>query len=197
MVWLGLVVVVVLFVVAAAAAERVQRGRYRRPRGWELATALAMLAAGAAFWLLIAADPDAELRWIWAIAVALGATAVLTAFRPAVGARVLWGSAAVVPVLALAAMTSIYAFGSGVADGGGGTESFATMAAVALLGSLTYSVPAFLAGLLLRSATTPPVTAAAGWYPDPAQPGAERFWSGSDWTDDRRPVAQPPVAAGR
>jgi Protein of unknown function (DUF2510) len=24
-----------------------------------------------------------------------------------------------------------------------------------------------------------------GWYPDPSQPGIERFWSGSEWTDER------------
>src|SRR5947209_506869 len=29
--------------------------------------------------------------------------------------------------------------------------------------------------------------AAAGWYPE--QPGFERYWDGSAWTDDRRPVA--------
>ena len=28
----------------------------------------------------------------------------------------------------------------------------------------------------------------AGWYPDPEQPGGERYWNGSLWTEDRRPA---------
>lgn len=36
----------------------------------------------------------------------------------------------------------------------------------------------------------------AGWYPDPADPGAERWWGGSEWSHDVRPlVAAPPAAA--
>jgi hypothetical protein len=32
------------------------------------------------------------------------------------------------------------------------------------------------------------VRAASGWYPDPARPDTERYWDGSEWTDER-PVA--------
>lgn len=29
---------------------------------------------------------------------------------------------------------------------------------------------------------------AAGWYPDPESAGQERWWNGTAWADDRRPV---------
>jgi hypothetical protein len=29
----------------------------------------------------------------------------------------------------------------------------------------------------------------AGWYADPENPGSERYWSGTAWSDDRRPGA--------
>lgn len=32
---------------------------------------------------------------------------------------------------------------------------------------------------------------AAGWYPDPAQPGRTRWWSGDGWTDHVQPAAVP------
>jgi hypothetical protein len=36
------------------------------------------------------------------------------------------------------------------------------------------------------------VRVVSGWYPDPARPGTERFWDGSEWTDERPlPVADP------
>src|SRR5262245_5508316 len=28
----------------------------------------------------------------------------------------------------------------------------------------------------------------AGWYPDPESPRMARYWDGSRWTDDRRPL---------
>jgi hypothetical protein len=31
----------------------------------------------------------------------------------------------------------------------------------------------------------------AGWYPDTEQPGNERYWDGTRWTDARRPLAMP------
>lgn len=40
---------------------------------------------------------------------------------------------------------------------------------------------------------------APGWYPDPAQPGLERFWNGGGWTYDTRatgPAAGWPAQAG-
>jgi hypothetical protein len=36
------------------------------------------------------------------------------------------------------------------------------------------------------------VGVSSGWYPDPARPGTERYWDGSQWTDGRPvPVADP------
>lgn len=35
----------------------------------------------------------------------------------------------------------------------------------------------------------------SGWYSDPEQPGADRFWDGTAWADQRRPSAAPVVAA--
>ncbi|WP_166442172.1 DUF2510 domain-containing protein [Nakamurella flava] len=35
----------------------------------------------------------------------------------------------------------------------------------------------------------------AGWYPDVEEPGAERWWNGAQWTEHRRPVIDPTVAA--
>jgi hypothetical protein len=31
-----------------------------------------------------------------------------------------------------------------------------------------------------------------GWLPDPEHKGQERYWDGSDWTDQVRPVSSPP-----
>lgn len=30
----------------------------------------------------------------------------------------------------------------------------------------------------------------AGWYPDPSDPGTQRYWDGSAWTDHSAPLAQ-------
>lgn len=30
---------------------------------------------------------------------------------------------------------------------------------------------------------------APGWYPDPSQPQTQRYWDGSDWTEQRAPAA--------
>ena len=27
----------------------------------------------------------------------------------------------------------------------------------------------------------------SGWYPDPSRPDTERFWDGTEWTEDSRP----------
>lgn len=35
------------------------------------------------------------------------------------------------------------------------------------------------------------MTTPAGWYPDTAAPGNERFWDGAQWTEQTRPVAPP------
>jgi uncharacterized RDD family membrane protein YckC len=40
-------------------------------------------------------------------------------------------------------------------------------------------------------------TTPAGWYPDPEQPGQQRYWDGTAWTENRAPMvpADAPVAA--
>jgi hypothetical protein len=35
----------------------------------------------------------------------------------------------------------------------------------------------------------------AGWYPDPANPGGQRFWDGNAWTHDVSGPAEPAPAA--
>jgi hypothetical protein len=35
----------------------------------------------------------------------------------------------------------------------------------------------------------------AGWYPDPTQPGTQRYWDGSQWTEHRAPLSPSPAAA--
>jgi uncharacterized RDD family membrane protein YckC len=47
-------------------------------------------------------------------------------------------------------------------------------------------------------------TTPAGWYPDPEQPGQQRYWDGTSWTENRAPIvpadapvgAPPPPAGG-
>lgn len=36
-----------------------------------------------------------------------------------------------------------------------------------------------------------------GWYPDPEQPGQQRYWDGTQWTDNRAPLASPAVPKKR
>ena len=33
----------------------------------------------------------------------------------------------------------------------------------------------------------------SGWYPDPSQPGIERFWDGSEWAYERPVTVAPPA----
>jgi hypothetical protein len=43
----------------------------------------------------------------------------------------------------------------------------------------------------LSASTLPP----AGWYPDPENPGNDRWWDGSAWSDYRRPDGAVPLGA--
>lgn len=45
----------------------------------------------------------------------------------------------------------------------------------------------------MTSDETPPASLPpAGWYPDPDQPQTQRYWTGSEWTDQRAPMAPKP-----
>ena len=41
-------------------------------------------------------------------------------------------------------------------------------------------------------AATAPATPPTGWYPDPADAERQRFWDGTNWTAETRPIAPPP-----
>jgi hypothetical protein len=51
-----------------------------------------------------------------------------------------------------------------------------------------------------QPATSPGAAAvpsvAAGWYPDPKQPGTQRYWDGSTWTEQTAPLASSGPLAG-
>jgi uncharacterized protein DUF2510 len=38
------------------------------------------------------------------------------------------------------------------------------------------------------------VRVVTGWYPNPARPGTERYWDGSEWTDERPVRVADPAA---
>ncbi|MEI8239463.1 MAG: DUF2510 domain-containing protein, partial [Actinomycetota bacterium] len=91
--------------------------------------------------------------------------------------------------LALVGMALIYALGSGVSDGDGATESFATMAMVVVMGTAAaYTAPAVVTAALLRPRAAKAAVVSAGWYPDPVIADSRRFWDGSSWTDQIRPA---------
>jgi hypothetical protein len=156
MLWLQILIVgsiAVLFAVAlvlrlrhAAATSSAPRTERRK-----ILAAIGMLAVGAAFWLSISRDDAVDMPWTWSLSIVLGLLAVLAAARPRTGSLVVLVTAVAAPVLALVGMASIYALGSGVSDGAGGTESFATMAMVSVTGAAAaYSAPAAVTAALLR-----------------------------------------------
>jgi hypothetical protein len=187
---LVLVTVVVLFGVALAVSLRrgaAVSGTAPIERKKVLA-ALGLLAAGAAFWLSISRDTEVDMPWTWSLSILLGLLAVLVAARPRAGGRGVLLSAVAAPVIAVVGMALIYALGTGVSDGAGGTEPFATMAMVSVMGSAAaYTAPAVATAALLRPGTPKDAGAPPGWYTDPAGPGSERYWDGSTWTDQMRP----------
>jgi hypothetical protein len=55
--------------------------------------------------------------------------------------------------------------------------------------------PAIVLGVSVRHFRHPPDSdppPPAGWYPDPAQPDAHRYWDGLQWTDSVRGRHEPP-----
>ena len=196
MLWLQIVIVgsiVVLFGVAlilrlrhAAATSSTPRTERRK-----VLAALALLAGGAVFWLAISQDNEVDMPWTWSLSILLGLLAVLAAARPRTGSLFVLVTAVAAPVLAVVGMAMIYALGSGVSDGEGGTETFATMAMVAVMGTAAaYSAPAVATAALLRPGAARAAVASPGWYPDPGGAGSQRYWDGSSWTDQMRPVEE-------
>jgi hypothetical protein len=43
----------------------------------------------------------------------------------------------------------------------------------------------------VESGTSSPASAGPGWYPDPEDPAAQRFWDGARWTEARAPIPPP------
>ena len=153
--------------------------------------ALALLAVGAVFWLATEVDMPSTVNTqsTWPLSILLGLLAVLVAARPRTGRLVVLVTAVAAPVLALVGMALIYALGSGVSDGDGATESFATMAMVVVMGTAAaYTAPAVVTAALLRPRAAKAAVVSAGWYPDPVIADSRRFWDGSSWTDQIRPA---------
>jgi hypothetical protein len=115
----------------------------------KILAALVLLAACAVFWLDISRNSEVDMPWTWSLSILLGLLAVLVAARPRTGRIVFLVTAVAAPVLAVVGMALIYALGSGVSDGEGGTESFATMAMVSVMGAAAaYSAPAVVTAVL-------------------------------------------------
>jgi hypothetical protein len=155
----------------------------------KILAALVLLAACAVFWLDISRNSEVDMPWTWSLSILLGLLAVLVAARPRTGRIVFLVTAVAAPVLAVVGMALIYALGSGVSDGEGGTESFATMAMVSVMGAAAaYSAPAVVTAVLLRPGAAKAAVVSPGWYADPVRAGSQRYWDGSSWTDQMRPV---------
>ena len=174
---LVLTTVVVLFGVALAASLRRAAAASETPpiARKRVLAAIGLLAAGAAFWLSISRDTEVDMPWTWSLSILLGLLATLVAAQPRAGGRGVLASAIAAPVLAVVGMALIYALGSGVSDGEGGTESFATMAMVSVWGSaIAYTAPALATAALLRPGAPNDAAAPPGSYTNPVTPGTAR-----------------------
>jgi hypothetical protein len=128
----------------------------------------------------------------WSLSILLGLLAVLVAARPRTGRLVVLVTAVAAPVLAIVGMALIYALGSGVSG-----ESFGKMAIVAVMGTAAaYSAPAVVTAALLRPGAARAAIVSPGWYPDPVTAGSQRYWDGSSWTDQIRPVEEQSNSTG-
>jgi hypothetical protein len=157
---------------------------------------VALLSAQALFWWLYAGSPDGGPEITWLVGLAVAGITVVTVLSTRWGSRLLVASAVVVPLVFLTYTASLYLFGEGVSDGAGGQEPFAGMAFVSLMLSVgMYALPALLTWLILCEGTRPlplPPAPPPGWYPDPGDPAAVRYWDGAAWTaqtKEARPTA--------
>lgn len=171
-----------------------RKGRSYRPL---YLFALALLAAQALFWWYYAGLPEGGPEITWLVGLVASLLTVTTVLSTRWGLRLLMASALVVPLAFVAYTAGLYLFGEGVSDGAGGREPFTGMAFVSLMASIgMYSVPALMTWALLREGAKPLPTGAgqppSGWYPDPGDPGAVRFWDGATWTEQT--AARPPTA---
>lgn len=123
-------------------------GRYADRTARWLTGSVAGILALLAFWVVVTLQDGLSFAWVlsllFVVLIAVGVA------RRALALQMLWGLAAGGPIVALAAMTLVYAFTGGVADAAGGVESFPRMLVVTLLGSVgAISAPAALLALLL------------------------------------------------
>lgn len=187
-------VVVGLFAVAVAVAVRDARRRHVRP-GVGFWAALVALAAWAAVMVDSSNNPDVDMPFLWPLALLLGAVAVCaTPWRTATR-RFLVASAVAAPLVGEMILLLVNAT-EGLEE-----ESLATMVPVAFIASVTlYSVPAVVVWALLSNPPRPSADRAPpGWYEVPGDPGLQRYWDGTQWTDAIAPLepAEPEVGADR
>ena len=169
----------------------VRRRRGERMTGMYLLGLLGMVGM-AGFWWYYAGVPDGGPEAAWLVGLVAALIAVVVAASPRWGARTVLASAVVAPFAFLAFTASLYAFGEGAIDEFGEQYPFLVMAALSLLASGIYVVPALVIWVLLREGNKPAVTGAPGWYPDPGDPGRRRFWDGTAWTDQTAPAEEAP-----
>jgi hypothetical protein len=168
----------------------VRRRRGERMTGLYLLGLLGMVGM-AGFWWYYAGVPDGGPEAAWIVGLVSALIAVVVAASPRWGARTVLASAVVAPFAFLAFTASLYAFGEGAIDDGEQIP-FLVMAALSLLASGIYVVPALAIWALLRQGSQPAVTSTPGWYPDPGDPARRRFWDGTAWTDQTTPAEEAP-----
>lgn len=194
----GVLVLIPLIAAGGLLLAGRRRGRSYRPL---YLFAIALLAGQALFWWFYAGAPDGGPEITWLVGLAVGGIAFVTVLSTRWGSRLLLTSAIVVPLAFLTYTAWLYRFGEGVSDGAGGQEPFAGMALVSLMiGAGMYALPAVITWVLLREGTRPvplPAGPPPGWYPDPADPAAVRYWDGATWTEQTAGAAPGHQEVGR
>lgn len=82
--------------------------------------------------------------------------------------------------LVLATIGVLALVGGGLS--GSALALFAAGIVLTLVGALAYTTPG------AKASTAEPISAAAGWYPDPTMPGTQRYWDGDAWTEHVAPA---------